>query len=266
MLDGAEGRHAATVRRTRAGGAARLADGVGAGSRAVVRGWSRRRADRLRSTRRRRRRSRRAPRLVLVQALAKGDRDELAVETATELGVDEVVPWQAARSVVVWSGERGERSRRGGRPTVRAAAKQSRRAVVPVVAAEPCDTRDAGGRRLADAAVLVLHEDAEPAAGRRRRCRRRARWSGSSSAPRAASRRTSWTGSTAAGAVAVRLGPDVLRSSSAGPAALAVLSVRLGRGDAAGSADHEDLGVDLVQLVRQAQPGRRRAQVWRPGS
>ena len=62
---------------------------------------------------------------MLVQALAKGDRDELAVETATELGVDEVVPWQAARSVVVWSGERGERARRkwqadgaGGREAV----------------------------------------------------------------------------------------------------------------------------------------------------
>ena len=62
------------------------------------------------------------PRFVLVQALAKGERDELAVEAATELGVDEVVPWQAERSVVVWRGERGERSRRRWEQTVRAAA------------------------------------------------------------------------------------------------------------------------------------------------
>ena len=72
-----------------------------------------------------------APRFVLVQALAKGERDDLAIEAATELGVDEVVPWQAERSVVVWRGERGVRSRRKWEQTVRAAAKQSRRARVP---------------------------------------------------------------------------------------------------------------------------------------
>ena len=49
------------------------------------------------------------PRFVLVQALAKGDRGEQSIEAATELGVDEVVPWQASRSIVIWRGERAAR-------------------------------------------------------------------------------------------------------------------------------------------------------------
>jgi 16S rRNA (uracil1498-N3)-methyltransferase len=160
-----------------------------------------------------------------VQALAKGGRDELAVETATELGVDAVVPWQAARSVVVWSGERGERSRRRWEQTVRAAAKQARRPLVPEVR-PTLRTRDlaaaASGRR-----VLVLHEDAElplaqapvPDAGEL--------WV--AVGPEGGVAPEELAELTGAGAVAVRLGPQVLRSSSAGAAALAVLSVRLGR-------------------------------------
>ena len=74
------------------------------------------------------------PRIVLVQALAKGGRDEQAVETATELGVDEVVPWQAARGVVVWRDrEREEKGRRRWQSVCVAASKQSRRGRVPVV-------------------------------------------------------------------------------------------------------------------------------------
>ena len=71
-----------------------------------------------------------APALVLAQALAKGDRDELAIEAATELGVDAVVPWQAERSVVVWRGDRAAKSRARWLGTVRAATKQARRARV----------------------------------------------------------------------------------------------------------------------------------------
>lgn len=74
-----------------------------------------------------------SPRLVLVQALAKGDRDEQAVEAATELGVDVVVPWQAERSIVQWRGEKEARGRARWAAVVTAAAKQSRRARVPVV-------------------------------------------------------------------------------------------------------------------------------------
>ena len=69
--------------------------------------------------------------MVLVQALAKGDRDELAIEAATEVGVDAVVPWQAQRSIVVWRGDRAARSRAKWLATVRAATKQARRAWLP---------------------------------------------------------------------------------------------------------------------------------------
>ena len=97
---------------------------------------------------------------MLVQALAKGGRDELAVETATELGVDAVVPWQAARSVVVWSGERGERARRKWQALTRAAAKQSRRADGATIARGVTTAGLARPPSTGAAAVLVLHEDA----------------------------------------------------------------------------------------------------------
>ena len=74
------------------------------------------------------------PRFVLVQALAKGDRDDQAIEAATEFGVDAVVPWQASRSIVRWHGQRADKAHRKWESTVAAAAKQSRRARVPVVA------------------------------------------------------------------------------------------------------------------------------------
>ena len=81
----------------------------------------------------------RPTRYLAVQALAKGDRSELAIEMLTELGIDEIVPWQAARSVVRWSGDRAEKSLQRWRSTVREAVKQSRRLRVPEVD-ELCST------------------------------------------------------------------------------------------------------------------------------
>ncbi len=222
-LGGDEGRHAATVRRTRVGEHLLVADGLGHRARTVVTQVSAGRlllrvedVDSVAPC---------VPALVLVQALAKGGRDELAVETATELGVDAVAPWQAARSVVVWSGERGERSRRRWEQTVRAAAKQARRPLVPEVR-PVLRTRDVAAAATT-AHVLVLHEDAAlplaqapvPAAGEV--------WV--VVGPEGGVAPEELAELTGAGAVAVRLGPGVLRSSSAGAAALAVLSVRLGR-------------------------------------
>ena len=131
------------------------------------------------------------PRFVLVQALAKGGRDEQAVETATELGVDEVVPWQSARGVVVWRGrEREERGRRRWESVCVAATKQSRRARVPVVAA-PATT---DGRRRPG---LGRGPRSGPPRGRDRPAlrgrgphHRVTSWS--SSVPRAASPKASW--------------------------------------------------------------------------
>ena len=104
-------------------------------------------------------------RFVLIQALAKGDRDEQAIEAATEVGVDEVVPWQASRSVVVWRGDRAARSLRKWESLVLAASKQSRRFRVPKVG-EPANLRAVIQRIEQAALALVLHEDAQlPLAG-----------------------------------------------------------------------------------------------------
>jgi 16S rRNA (uracil1498-N3)-methyltransferase len=226
VLDGDEGRHAAAVRRIRAGEQVDVADGAGRVARCRV---ERAERDRLLLTVETvREEPARLPRLVLAQALAKGGRDELAVETATEFGVDAVVPWQAARSVVRWTdGDRSERGRRRWAATVLAAAKQSRRATVPAVE-PPATTADLVARAGAGGCVLVLHEDAvEPLTA--------------VPLPDGVPEVLLMVGPeggigddelaplVAAGARAVRLGPEVLRSSSAGPAALAVLSARLGR-------------------------------------
>jgi 16S rRNA (uracil1498-N3)-methyltransferase len=162
-------------------------------------------------------------RLVLVQALAKGDRDVTAVETATELGVDEIVPWQAERSVVVWRGERATKSQGRWVATAQAAAKQSRRSRVPHVGAV-LDTAALVDRIAASGFALVLHEEAErPLVGVELPV------SGDLLivvGPEGGISPAELARLCAAGALPVRLGPTVLRSSSAGPAAIAVLSAQ----------------------------------------
>ncbi|EYT52691.1 16S rRNA methyltransferase [Leucobacter sp. UCD-THU] len=174
-------------------------------------------------------------RLVLVQALAKGDRDERAVEQATEFGVDEIVPWQAARSVSRWDGAGGsEKSAKGVAKwarVAREASKQSLRARVPRVA-PPVSLDDLCRMATeADAEVVALH----PRSGRRL-----VAWAGGAAA-RSAQRIVLVVGPEggfadgeldaleAAGASVLVLGDTVLRTSSAGPAALAVLGAALGR-------------------------------------
>ena len=165
------------------------------------------------------------PRLVVVQALPKGERAELAVELLTELGVDEVVPWSASRSVVRWDGPRADRALAKWRRTAREASKQSRRARVPVVADLHGTARVV--QRLAGAAAIVLHEEASaplaslalPAAGEVIVV----------VGPEGGVAPDELAAFTAAGATAVRLGEPVLRTSTAGAAALAALSLRLGR-------------------------------------
>lgn len=233
ILDGAEGRHAGTVRRARVGDLVDVADGAGTVARGVAREVARDRLavlvsalDRFPVP---------VPRLVLVQALAKGGRDELAVETATELGVDTVVPWQAERCVVVWSGERGERSRRRWEETVRAAVKQSRRAWVPVV--EPLiSTRELVDRAEATTGagglVLVLQERApHPLTGIVLPGQEPSEEVLVVVGPEGGISDVELARLVSVGGQLARLGPNVLRSSSAGAAALAVLSARLGRWD-----------------------------------
>jgi len=149
-LDGPEGRHAAKVRRVRVGESVLVIDGMGHAVRGSVEAVGAESADvrvaELLSE------PVRAHRWVAVQALAKGGRDELAVEALTELGVDEVVAWGASRSVVRWQGK-VDKGLAKWAATAREAAKQARRFSVPRVSyattAQVCE-------RLASAARAVL--------------------------------------------------------------------------------------------------------------
>jgi 16S rRNA (uracil1498-N3)-methyltransferase len=223
-VDGAEARHAVTVSRVRPGDRLRLGNGAGLLLEGAVltaeAGQLTLRVDEASETRAA------TPRIHLVQALAKGDRDELAIQAATELGVDGITPWSAARSITKWDGPKIAKGHERWSSIVREASKQSIRAWLPSVAqltstkqlavlaattrmllldptatgrltevAVPTDDRDIllvvgpeGG--ISPAEVLLLEQ---------------------------------------AGARAVRLGDTVLRTSTAGPAALAILNATLGR-------------------------------------
>lgn len=218
-VTGPEAHHAVTVRRLTVGEAVLLADGAGTLAQATITEIAR--GVLAASVRAVTVEPIPDPRFVLVQALAKGGRDEQAVEAATELGVDEVIPWEADRSIVQWRPDRVARARQRWVDTVAAAAKQARRARVPQVGDL---VRGAQVADLVSAATLalVLHEQAgHRLAG--------TTLPGSGTVlvvvgPEGGISPAELAASQAAGAVAVRLGSLVLRSSSAGPAALAVLN------------------------------------------
>jgi 16S rRNA (uracil1498-N3)-methyltransferase len=222
VLDGPEGRHAAGVRRLGPGEALVVADGCGGGAACVVDSVVGKDSLAL-TVSRRWQDPAPAPRIVLAQALAKGDRGELAVELATETGVDAVVPWRASRSVARWDdGPRGAKALARWRSTVREAAKQSRRTWVPPVS-EPVST--AGLASLVRSSALAVVLDA-------------AAPSGLTALPLPAdgdvllvvgpeggiSESESET-LREAGAQVARLGPTVLRTSTAAAAAIAALGV-----------------------------------------
>jgi 16S rRNA (uracil1498-N3)-methyltransferase len=163
------------------------------------------------------------PEFVLVQALPKGDRGPLAVDLATELGVDRIVPWTASRCVTRWRDDRVAKGVAKWRAAARAASKQSRRPRVPEVT-EPMSTREVCGL-LGDADLaVVLHEQARrPMAGLT------VPDSGTVAivvGPEGGLTDGEVVAFRAAGAEPVRLGPEVLRTSTAGAAALAALSAR----------------------------------------
>ncbi len=223
-VEGQEARHAATVSRIRPGEGVLVGDGRGT----LVAGFVEAASPSALQVRVARVDLVPAParEVVLVQALAKGDRDELAVQAATELGVDRIIPWQAERSVSRWAGPKVEKGRERWASIAREAGKQSLRAWIPDVA--PL----AGRRELEQLAgthtVLLLEPtasvpfaDAIRSAGNRPLAIVVGPEGGISGAELDAL--------TAAGAVAARLGPTVLRTSTAGPAALAALAVLTGR-------------------------------------
>nr|WP_205864322.1 16S rRNA (uracil(1498)-N(3))-methyltransferase [Planosporangium mesophilum] len=217
-LDGPEGHHAATVQRLRVGEELLLGDGRGGTATAVVNAVDRGALDLTITDR--------GyvpppePRLAVVQGIAKGDRGELAVQAMTEVGVDTIIPWAAARSVARW---KDDRPLRKWRATVREAAKQARRPWVPEVC-EPVTTAALARR---PGPLLVLHEEATTPLSRVRLPD-----AGEVTlvvGPEGGITPDELTALEAAGAAAVRLGPEVLRTSTAGVSALSALSVRLGR-------------------------------------
>jgi 16S rRNA (uracil1498-N3)-methyltransferase len=227
VLDGPEGRHAATVKRLRPGEAVQLTDGRGGLVRAVVDAAAR---DTVELTvTGRTQLDPPTPRVLVAQALVKGDRGELAVELATEAGVDGILPWRAARCVARWEeGPRGDKALARWRSTAREAAKQARRAWHPGVE-EPVTTT-ALARRVADVDVaLVLHESAA-----NRLADLGAELSGAAEVllvvgPEGGVTDEELAALSAAGARPVRLGPEVLRASTAAAVGLGALGVLTGR-------------------------------------
>jgi 16S rRNA (uracil1498-N3)-methyltransferase len=222
IIDGDEGFHAATVRRIRPGEALVLSDGVGTLAECVVEN-----ADKRSLTARvtaRQTAPRLGPMVTVVQAIPKAERSELAVELATEAGADEFIAWQAERCVARWDGDRATKGLRRWRAVARSAARQSRRAWIPevtgpLITGELCDYL----RTRPGAVALVLHESAErplaevPMAQAESVIVVIGPEGGITDAEVAAL--------TAVGAVPVRLGPTVLRTSTAAAVALGAVGV-----------------------------------------
>jgi len=218
-LTGAEAHHAGTVKRLTVGELALLSDGRGGLAEARVAEVTR---DRVRfELLARRQLPEPQPRFTVVQALPKGERAEIAVELLTELGADEIVPWAAARSVAVWRGEKAARGAAKWRRTALEAAKQSRRGRIPVVAELAGSDAVADRIAAADRAVLLHAEADQPLAGIELPTTGELLLVVGPEGGLAPEELAAFTGR---GARPARLGPEVLRTSTAGAAALAVLS------------------------------------------
>ena len=223
VLRGGEARHASGVARLKAGEAIMVGDGRGTigqgiatsvGSQEVFVELSEVKTVAAPS-----------PEIWLVQALAKGDRDELAIQACTELGIDRIIPWQAARSVSVWKEDKATKGQVRWNKIVTEASKQSLRAWVPEVRAL-CTTRDiaqlgednqlvlleAQGLDRLSAYIPPQHKNLVLIVG-----------------PEGGIEPSEREMLLDAGAVDLRLGSTVLRTSTAGVAALAVMNSAMGR-------------------------------------
>jgi 16S rRNA (uracil1498-N3)-methyltransferase len=223
-VTGAEAKHAVTVSRVRQGETLLLGDGAGLMLGVTVQSAAPAeltvRVDSVERT------PAATPRIVLVQALAKGDRDELAVQAATELGIDGVLPWAASRSVARWEGVKVAKGQARWAAIVREASKQSIRPWLPEVAAltttKQLAALAAGSRMLLlePSASVRLTSIELPTDGRDIVL---------VVGPEGGIAPSELELLEQAGASRVRLGDTVLRTSTAGPAAVAILNAALGR-------------------------------------
>jgi 16S rRNA (uracil1498-N3)-methyltransferase len=219
IVDGDEGFHAATVRRLRVGERVVLGDGAGElADCEVAEATKRTLAARVLA---RRTAVRSHPPVTVVQAIPKAERSELAIELATEAGADGFVAWQAARCMARWEGPRADNGLRRWRAVARSAARQSRRAFIPEV--DGVVTTPTLLDRLCGAVAVTLHESAPvPLADIDFRT---APSITVVVGPEGGLTDDEIAQLTAAGAHAVRLGPTVLRTSTAAAIALGALGV-----------------------------------------
>ncbi|MFI5862566.1 16S rRNA (uracil(1498)-N(3))-methyltransferase [Streptomyces sp. NPDC051546] len=229
VLDGSEGRHAVSVKRLAPGEDVVLTDGLGRWAEGVVKATEGK--DRLVITDLESVLEEPEPtiRITVVQALPKGDRGEVAVETMTETGVDAIVPWQASRCITQWRGDRGAKSLAKWRATARESGKQSRRVRFPEVA-EALSTKQVAALLAEADLAVVLHEDRDTPSGALATAELPA--AGSIVlvvGPEGGVSPDELAAFAAAGAHPYRLGRSVLRTSTAGTAAAAVLLARTGR-------------------------------------
>jgi 16S rRNA (uracil1498-N3)-methyltransferase len=220
VVDGDEGFHAANVRRIRPGEELDLGDGDGTVAHCVVDdvGNGRLTARVLHRTTA----AAASPAVTVVQALPKSDRSELAIELATEAGADAFVAWQAARCVARWDGQaKVDKGLRRWDAVARSAARQSRRPYIPPVTGVVSTAELVQRVRDDGATTLVLHESATvkltelPLA--------QADSLMLIVGPEGGIAADEITALSEAGATAVRLGPTVLRTSTAAAVALGAL-------------------------------------------
>lgn len=228
VVEGDEGFHAASVRRIRPGESLVISDGAGVLADCVVQSAEKRTLTATVTARRTA--GRPAPPVTVVQAIPKSERSELAVELATEAGADGFLAWQADRCVARWDGDRADKGLRRWRAVARAAARQSRRAWIPEIEG-PLSTdglsRVVAERVAAGGLVLALHESAERAL---------ADLPVAQAAsvmvivgPEGGISDHELDRLSAAGAAPVRMGPTVLRTSTAAAVALGALGVLTAR-------------------------------------
>jgi 16S rRNA (uracil1498-N3)-methyltransferase len=230
VVEGDEGFHAATVRRIRRGEQLVLGDGVGGLARCVVEqtgsdGLQARVLDRWQVPPVR-------PPVTVIQALPKAERSELAIELATEAGADALVAWQAARCVAGWEGARAENGLRRWRAVARAAAQQSRRAHIPSVdgvLSTAALTQRIGEAVASGGTVLALHESATGQLADLSLAQAKSVML--VVGPEGGIAPDELAALTDAGAVVVRLGPTVLRTSTAAAVAMGALGVLTPRWD-----------------------------------
>lgn len=224
VVDGDEGHHASTVRRIRPGEELDLSDGHGTVAHCVVeeavKGRLSARVLAVATV------PRPTPTVTIAQALPKSERSELAIELATEAGADAFLAWPAQRCVARWeSAAKVDKGLRRWGAVARSAARQSRRAHIPEIGGL-VSTADLLAR-IPGALTLVLHESATVPLAE----------AGVADAdsvllvvgPEGGVSDQELAELTAAGARAVRLGPAVLRTSTAAAVALGAIGVLTSR-------------------------------------